>query len=185
MLFRYSLFVWQKQTTVKIFGSYPYPPNIYEDNTIEFINVFVKEGKTIHMPWEIKEHSKLTQDEWRNLSMQTWPMYPADVKRAGGHPCPFPLELPLRLIRMYTFKQVAKLDFCGDIVLDMFNGTGATCLAAQALGRHFIGVDLNAEYCAIAQNRLQTEAVDPRAIFLEPIRVARGRQEENKKETNP
>ena len=41
---RLSLFVWQKQTLVKMFGSYPYPPNIYEDNTIEFINVFVKDG---------------------------------------------------------------------------------------------------------------------------------------------
>ena len=38
-LHRYSLFVWKKQTTTKMFGSYPYPPNIYEDNTIEFINV--------------------------------------------------------------------------------------------------------------------------------------------------
>ena len=57
---RYSLFIWQKQTTKKMFGSYPYPPNIYEDNTIEFINVFVKEGKPPKIPKEIKEKSKLT-----------------------------------------------------------------------------------------------------------------------------
>ena len=41
---RYSLYIWQKQTTEKMFGSYPFPPNIYENNTIEFINVFVKPG---------------------------------------------------------------------------------------------------------------------------------------------
>ena len=43
-LARYSLFVWQKQTTTAMFGSYPYPPNVYEDNSVEFVNVYVKAG---------------------------------------------------------------------------------------------------------------------------------------------
>jgi hypothetical protein len=46
-----------------MFGSYPYPPNIYEDNTIEFINVFVKEGSPQIIAREIKEYSKITQVE--------------------------------------------------------------------------------------------------------------------------
>ena len=168
---RFSLFVWQKQTTVKMFGSYPFPPNIFEDNTIEFINVFVKEGIPPSLPKAAKIPSRLTQEEWRNLSMQVWPIYPADVKRAGGHPCPFPLALPLRLIRMYTFRQALEAGFAGDIVLDMFNGAGASCVAAKAAGRNWIGVDLNPDYCSVARARIENEAVDSSAIFLEPPRV--------------
>lgn len=168
---RYSLFVWQKQTTEKMFGSYPYPPNIYEDNTIEFINVFVKDGIPPAPPPEAKEASKITQEEWRNLTMQVWAIYPEDVKRAGGHPCPFPVVLPQRLIKMYTFKGVPEIQFDGDIVLDMFNGTGATCVAARGTGRNWIGIDLHPGYCDTARHRVKWEVVDPDAIILEPIRV--------------
>jgi DNA modification methylase len=170
---RFSLFVWKKQTTVKMFGSYPYPPNLYEDNTVEFINVYVKAGAPPSIPKEAKEPSKITQEEWLNLTMQVWPIYPEDVKRAGGHPAPFPVVLPQRLIMMYTFKAAPEFDFAGDIVLDMFNGTGATCVAAKATGRRYIGVDLNAEYCEVAAQRLQQETVDPSAIKLENMRVRR------------
>ena len=93
-LHRFSLFVWKKQTTTKMFGSYPFPPNIYEDNTIEFVNVYVKDGPPPQIPKTAKEPSRLTQQEWLNLSMQIWPMYPEDVKRTGGHPAPFPTVLP-------------------------------------------------------------------------------------------
>ncbi|MGI6455936.1 MAG: DNA-methyltransferase [bacterium] len=182
---RYSLFVWQKQTTEKMFGSYPYPPNLYEDNTIEFINVFVKEGVPCPVPKAVKEASRLTQEEWRNLTMQLWSIYPADVKRSGGHPCPFPVELPLRLIRMYTFQRDEANNFIGDIVLDMFNGTGATCLAAKAAGRNYIGFDLNPEYCKASEERLKIEDVNPKQIFLQPVKVKRAvnRVEELKHET--
>ena len=170
-LFRYSLFVWQKQTTVKMFGSYPYPPNIYEDNTIEFINVFVKDGEPIPVPAEGKEASKLTQKQWLNLTMQVWPMYPEDVKRAGGHPCPFPTVLPQRLIMMYTFRGVAEASFQGDLVLDMFNGAGATCVAAASTGRTYLGIDLNPDYCRIAEHRVRYERTNEAAIMLPRLRV--------------
>jgi len=168
---RFSLYIWQKQTSVKMFGSYPYPPNIYEDNTIEFINVYVKDGAPPGIPKEAKEPSQLTQEEWRNLTMQVWPIYPEDVQRAGGHPAPFPVVLPQRLIMMYTFKECAGADFEGDIVLDMFNGTGATCVAARALERKWIGIDLHPGYCEIARNRIKHEPVDPHRMMLEPVRV--------------
>ena len=174
-LHRYSLFVWKKQTTTKMFGSYPFPPNIYEDNTIEFINVYVKDGPPPQIPKSAKEPSRLTQQEWLNLSMQIWPMYPEDVKRTGGHPAPFPTVLPQRLILMYTFASEPESGFDGDIVLDMFNGSGATTLAARATGRHWIGVDLNPEYCAHAEARLQMNSANPREILLEDIRVRRAR----------
>lgn len=172
---RYSLFVWQKQTTVKMFGSYPYPPNIYEDNTIEFINVFAKDGVPPSIPLEAKKPSKLTQEEWCNLTMQVWPIYPEDVKRAGGHPCPFPVTLPQRLIMMYTFKEAPEAGFKGDIVLDMFNGAGATCIAAKATGRNWIGIDLHPEFCDVARNRLERETINSYKILLEQVRVKQSR----------
>jgi modification methylase len=168
----FSLFIWQKQTSKKMFGSYPYPPNIYEDNTIEFINVYVKEGKPPPLDKNIKEKSRLTQQEWVNLTMQVWPIYPEDVTRAGGHPCPFPVVLPQRLIMMYTFARDPESGFAGDIVLDMFNGTGATCVAARALERNWIGIDINPAYCERARFRVQTEPVDPYAIMIKRPRVA-------------
>ena len=174
-LHRYSLFVWKKQTTTKMFGSYPFPPNIYEDNTIEFINVYVKDGPPPQIPKSAKEPSRLTQQEWLNLSMQIWPMYPEDVRRTGGHPAPFPTVLPQRLILMYTFAADPESGFEGDIVLDMFNGSGATTLAARAAGRRWIGVDLNPDFCAHAETRLQMNSVNPREILLEDIRVRRAR----------
>ena len=168
---RFGLFVWKKQTTTKMFGSYPYPPNIYEDNTIEFVNVYVKDGAPPAIPKAAKEPSRLTQEEWRNLTMQIWPIYPEDVKRAGGHPAPFPTVLPQRLILMYTFRAAPEAGFAGDIVLDMFNGSGATTLAAKATGRRWIGIDLNPDYCGHAERRLRSEAVNPHGILLEDVRV--------------
>ncbi len=170
-LHRYSLFVWQKQTSTKMFGSYPYPPNLYEDNTIEFINVYVKQGSPPSLPnKQAKEASRITQEEWRNLTMQVWPIYPEDVKRAH-HPAPFPVSLPLRLIRMYTFRRDAATEFEGDIVLDMFAGTGSTCVAARASGRNYIGIELHPDFVEFARQRAAHEDVDPQAILLEPVRV--------------
>lgn len=168
---RYSMFIWQKQTSKKMFGSYPFPPNIYEDNTIEFINVFVKPGKPPYISKEAKEASKMTQAEWCNLSMQIWSIYPADVKRIKGHPSPFPIALPLRCMMMYSFQRNEGAGFGGDIILDMFSGIGTTCLAAKNSGRNFIGIDLNQEYCDYARNRLLTEAIDPYNIMLEGVKV--------------
>ena len=111
---RYSLFIWQKQTSKMMFGSYPYPGNILENNTIEFINVFVKPGKPPKYPGFVKDANVLNQAEWVDLAQQVWFMYPEDVKRGAEHPAPFPEKLPGRLIRMYTFG--ACDNFAGDIV---------------------------------------------------------------------
>lgn len=168
---RYSLFIWQKQTSVKMFGSYPYPPNIYEDNTIEFINVLVKAGKPRKLSKAIKEHSRLSQEMWLNLTMQVWPIYPEDVARAGAHPAPFPVVLPQRLILMYTFAKVATEDFAGDIVVDPFNGTGATCVAAKATGRRYIGIDLNSDYCEFSRHRLEPRRIQAPDMKLKRVKM--------------
>jgi DNA modification methylase len=164
---RFSLYIWQKQTTEKMFGSYPYPPNLYEQNTIEFINVFVKNGKPKALDKKIKECSRLNEKQWMNLTRQIWSLYPEDVKRVS-HPAPFPESMPNRIIAMYTFASAPEFDppFPGDIVLDPFNGTGATCVAAKKLGRRYIGIDLSPHFCISAQKRLNHAIPDGRVFLL-------------------
>jgi modification methylase len=150
----FSLYIWEKQTTEKMFGSYPYPPNLYERNYIEFIAVFVKPGSPRTIPPEVKNHSKLTQQDWMDLTQQIWWMYPENIARLEGHPAPFPEALPNRLIAMYTFKSVPEENFVGDIVLDPLSGSGTTCVAAKRLQRRYVGIDLNPEFCRFAIERL-------------------------------
>ena len=157
----FSLYIWEKQTTEKMFGSYPYPPNLYERNYIEFIAVFVKPGPPRVLPSAVKQASKLSQEEWMDLTQQIWWMYPENIPRLEGHPAPFPEALPNRLISMYTFRAVAEQGFPGDIVLDPFMGSGSTCVAARRLGRQFIGIDLNPEFCAYAGHRIAATPIEP------------------------
>jgi DNA modification methylase len=150
----YSLYVWEKQTTEKMFGSYPYPPNLYERNFIEFIAVFVKPGAPRKVPPAVKEASKISQDEWMDLTSQIWWMYPDNIPRLEGHPAPFPEALPNRLIAMYSFRGVPEAGFPGDLILDPLCGSGTTCAAARRLGRRFVGIDLNPAFCEYAAKRV-------------------------------
>jgi hypothetical protein len=160
---RFSLFVWQKQTSKMMFGSYPYPGNIFENNTIEFINVYVKPGKPPKFDPNVKAANQLMRTEWRDLVQQVWFMYPENVKRDGDHPAPFPAKLPARLIRLYTYGAVDS--FLGEIVLDPFVGTGTTCAVAKRMGRRYIGIDINPAYVKIAEERVRT-ALDFESLLL-------------------
>jgi DNA modification methylase len=152
-LARYALFVWQKQTSKMMFGSYPCPGNIIENNTVEFINVYVKPGKPPKFDAAVKTANALTRGQWLDLTQQVWFMYPEDVKRKRDHPAPFPQKLPGRLIRLYTYGAVG--DFPGEIVLDPFAGTGTTCAVAKSMGRRYIGIDINAHYITLATARVR------------------------------
>lgn len=72
-------------------------------------------------------------------------MQPAKAK-SEKHPAPFPIELPRRLIKLYSFY--------GDTVLDPFAGTGTTLKAAIELGRNAIGFELNPEYIPLIISKL-------------------------------
>jgi modification methylase len=149
---RYGLFIWQKQTSKMMFGSYPYPGNILENNTIEFINVYVKPGKPPKFDPAVKEANRLGRGEWLDLAQQVWFMYPEDVKREEGHPAPFPEKLPGRLIRLYTYG--ATDGFEGEVVLDPFAGLGTTCMVAKRMGRRWIGIDISQRYLDFASQRI-------------------------------
>lgn len=97
-------------------------------------------------------------EEQRRLSMidkndsnewfrQFWTITGASTRH---HPAPFPLELPSRLVRMFSF--------WGDTVLDPFCGTGTTMLAAMKCGRNSIGGEIDEQYCRMALNRLRAES---------------------------
>lgn len=73
-MFLLDVYIWKRVNPTKrlMFGSYPYPRNFYAQNTIEFIGVFVKDGKPKQPTEEQKEQSQLTQEEWVEFTKQIW-----------------------------------------------------------------------------------------------------------------
>ncbi|MCW3989340.1 MAG: site-specific DNA-methyltransferase [Candidatus Bathyarchaeota archaeon] len=93
--------------------------------------------------------STIARDEFLEYTKSIWSFPTASAKRVG-HPAPFPVELPYRLIQLYTFQ--------GDVVLDPFCGSGTTCVAALKTKRHYIGVDNSEEYVELARKRIREES---------------------------
>ena len=160
----FSLYIWQKQTSKLMFGSYPYPGNLLENNTIEFINVFVKPGKSKKYNKKTKDANLIKKEEWLDLTQQVWFMVPDDVSRKKGHPAPFPEKLPARLIKMFSFGEAGKFE--GDIVVDPFCGIGTTCVVAKKLGRQFIGIDIVKKYVDFSKSRIQRTKKGVPPVYL-------------------
>ncbi len=143
--YRYGTIIWDKGNTDQLMmGSYPYPPNFYLLNTIEYINIFVKDGQPEKISREIKEKSKLSKEEWREYISTIWKFAP---ERNRNHPAPFPVELPLRLIKMFSFVD--------DLIVDPFMGSGTTAVAAVLSKRKYMGYEINPVYVKMAKNRLE------------------------------
>lgn len=87
----------------------------------------------------------LQHDEWLEWANGIW-RFAGETHAFGGHPAPFPYELPRRLIKY--------LSFPGDVVLDPFSGSGTTGLAAHRLGRDFVGFDRSPEYVKLTLRRI-------------------------------
>ncbi|MDE3207175.1 MAG: site-specific DNA-methyltransferase [Acidobacteriota bacterium] len=96
----------------------------------------------------LPSESSMTRDDFMENTLDVWEI-PAESATRVGHPAPFPVELPARLIEMYTYR--------GDLVLDPFAGSGTTAVAALRTGRHFAGYDLDASYVALAEVRVRAE----------------------------
>ena len=88
----------------------------------------------------------ISKEEFLAGTTSIWDLKPASARRIG-HPAPFPVELPRRLIEMYTF--------AGDLVLDPFIGSGTTAVAAAETGRRYVGYDIHPDYLEIARTRIE------------------------------
>jgi DNA modification methylase len=102
-----------------------------------------KERQARGLPWE----STIAKGDFLAWTLDAWEMPTESAKRVG-HPAPFPVELPRRLIELYTYR--------GDVVLDPFMGAGSTAVAAVLTGRHYVGFDAEADYVALAERRVAT-----------------------------
>jgi DNA modification methylase len=140
--------IWQKRTTVNttggatIMGSYPYPPNGIVEIDHENIMIFKKPGKAPTYEGD-KEGSVIPKDDWKELFRGHWSFGGA---RQVGHEAVFPLELPTRIIRMFTFRD--------ETVLDPFLGSGTTMRAALDLGRSAIGYEINRTYLPLIKDKV-------------------------------
>jgi site-specific DNA-methyltransferase (adenine-specific) len=90
----------------------------------------------------------ISRDEFLEATTDLWEMPPESATRVG-HPAPYPVELPKRLIELYTYEN--------DVVLDPFMGSGTTAVAALRTSRHFIGFDTDPGYVDRAHTRIAEE----------------------------
>lgn len=144
--------IWHKTTAgVKRAGSAiqkPYPGYYYPNIMTEYILLFRKPGEKIYRQANgNREASRFEIDDVFKMDTANniWHIAPVPP-RTIDHPCPFPEEIPYRLIKMYSYR--------GDTVLDPFVGSGQTTKVAAALGRNAVGYDTKQEYIDYAQSRV-------------------------------
>lgn len=119
----------------------------------EYILVFSKgmfSRKNIY-----KRKNTISKEEFLELTKSIW-TFSAERARKIGHPAPFPVELPYRLIQLYTFK--------GEVVLDPFIGSGQAAIAAVKTKRHYVGYDIDEGYVKLAEKRIREFKIE----FMSP-----------------
>lgn len=112
----------------------------------EYILIFSKESYSKDKKQEKRD--TIEHDEFIQWTKSIW-TFPAVNAKKIGHPAPFPVELPHRLIKLYSYE--------GDVVLDPFVGSGTTCLAAIQNNRKYIGYDIKKEYIELAEKRISNQ----------------------------
>jgi site-specific DNA-methyltransferase (adenine-specific) len=153
--------IWHKVTGgTNRYGSFvinPYPKYFRANIMHEFILVLrkgdVNSGRTNRHEILPAKHEEFTK-EIANSIWHIAPVPPGHIE----HPCPFPEEIPYRLMKLYSYE--------GDFVLDPFNGSGQTTKVAHNFGRRYIGIDLMNEYVSLAKLRLDKESIHIRPDAL-------------------
>jgi DNA modification methylase len=112
-------------------------------DTHEYLLVFAKESYSR----PDRGPSDIGRDEFLDATLSVWEIPPESAKRVG-HPAPFPIALAERVIRLYSYVD--------DVVLDPFMGSGTTCVAALQNQRRYVGFDIDATYCRLAEERIAT-----------------------------
>lgn len=143
----HSTIVWNEQNISRrtAWGSWMSASAPYVIAPVEMIAVLYKNK------WEKQNGTKrsdITRNEFIEWTNGVW-TFPGESKKKVGHPAPFPIELPKRCIKLFTY--------VGDTVLDPFMGSGTTLLACLQLNRMGIGIEINEKYCELAKKRLIKE----------------------------
>ena len=108
----------------------------------------------------LPHEATIATEDFMALTLDVW-QTPSESARRVGHPAPFPIELPEKLIELYTF--------AGDLVLDPFMGSGSTLVAASRTNRRYVGYDLDPGYVELAMSRVDDEGHPP---LVDPERLA-------------
>jgi site-specific DNA-methyltransferase (adenine-specific) len=154
--------IWQKQRAAGgncAWGSFQRPANPVLRDTTERI-VVASKGRfdralspSRRAEIGLPNVATISRDEFIDATLDVWQL-PSESATRIGHPAPFPVALPERLIQLHTYR--------GDLVADPFMGSGSTALAAVRTGRHFVGYDTDEGYVALAGRRiaeLESESV--------------------------
>ncbi|MCD6239171.1 MAG: site-specific DNA-methyltransferase [Thermotogae bacterium] len=139
--------IWNKASSASpstAWGSWLSPANPTLRDIHEYILVFSKDmfsRRNLN-----KRKSTLSRDEFLEFTKSVW-TFPAKSAHKVGHPAPFPLELPYRLIQLYTYED--------EVVLDPFIGSGQAAIAAIKTDRHYVGYDIDETYVKLAERRIK------------------------------
>ncbi|MBK8944172.1 MAG: site-specific DNA-methyltransferase [Ignavibacteriae bacterium] len=109
----------------------------------EYILIFSKDTFSLKSN---KKKSTIDKKSFLENTLSIW-TFPTVSAKKVGHPAPFPIELPKRLIQLFTFQE--------DIVLDPFCGSGTTCISALKENRNFIGYDIKQEYVDLSLKNIK------------------------------
>lgn len=140
--------IWDKGASAAAstaWGSWRSPANPTLRDTHEYILVFSKGSFSRSKTADRK--STISKEEFLEFTKSVW-TFSAESAKKVGHPAPFPVELPHRLLQLYTYG--------GEVVLDPFMGSGQTALAALRSGRLYVGYEIDDNYAGLAERRIRS-----------------------------